>query len=118
MKRQYLAASIAQRHGFRHGFRSVTDVLTIAWTADCLHVLRLRDATLRSLGPDAPDAFARWWDGERPEGPRVTSTVVLIDPIERPRAPAWAALADIGAVRPRHRDYADLLRELRGAGRA
>ena len=48
----------------------------------------------------------------------MTSTVVIFDPIDRPRAPAWASLGDLGAVRPRHRDYADLLRELRDAGRA
>jgi transcriptional regulator with XRE-family HTH domain len=117
-KRQYLAASIAQRHGFRHGFRSVTHVLTIAWTAECLHVARTRGATIHSLGPDAPDAFARWWAGERPEAPGTTSTVVIVDPIVRPRAPTWAALGEVRAVRPRYRDYAALLRELRGAGRA
>jgi transcriptional regulator with XRE-family HTH domain len=117
-KRHYLAASIAQRHGFRHGFRSVTHVLTIAWTAECLHVVRIRGATIHSLGSDAPDAFARWWAGERPEAPGTTSTVVIVDPIVRPRAPTWAALGEVGAVRPRYRDYADLLRELRRAGRA
>jgi transcriptional regulator with XRE-family HTH domain len=117
-KRQYLAASIAQRHGFRHGFRTVTHVLTIAWTAECLHVLRLRSATFRSLGPDGPDAFARWWEGAPLADVGITATVVVLDPIDRPRAPAWVALADLGALRPRHRDYADLLRELRTIGRA
>ncbi|MFH0751029.1 MAG: helix-turn-helix domain-containing protein [Chloroflexota bacterium] len=118
VKRQYLAPAVAQRHGFRHGFRSVTHVLTIAWTADCLHVLRIRGATFNSLGPDAPDAFARWWEGGRPDAPGITSTVVIVDPIDRPRAPTWASLGDHGADRPRHRGYADLLRELRDAGRA
>ena len=47
VKRRYLAATLAERHGARGGFRSVTHVLTIAWTADCLHVLRLREATIR-----------------------------------------------------------------------
>jgi transcriptional regulator with XRE-family HTH domain len=118
VKRQYLARALADRHEIRGGFRSVTHVLTIAWTAECLHVLRLRAATIRSLGPDAPDAFARWWEGARPSAAGITSTVVIFDPVERPRAPVWAPLADLGATRPRHRNYADLLRELRGVGRA
>jgi transcriptional regulator with XRE-family HTH domain len=118
VKRRYLAATLAERHGARGGFRSVTHVLTIAWTADCLHVLRLRGATIRALGPDAPEAFARWWDGARPQAAGIASTVVIFDPIVRPRAPAWAPLDDLGALRARHRGYADLLRELRDAGRA
>ena len=118
VKRQYLAASIAQRHGAQGGFRSVTHVLTIAWTAECLRVLRLRESTIGSLGPDAPNAFSRWWEGAGPVLTGVTSTVVIFDPIDRPRAPAWASMGDLGAVRPRYRDYADLLRDLRDAGRA
>jgi transcriptional regulator with XRE-family HTH domain len=118
VKRQYLVGSVAQRHGFRGGFRTVTHVLTVALTAECLHILRLREATIRSLGPDAPDAFADWWDGTRPEAAGVTSTVVVLDPISRPRAPTWAPIDDLGEVRPRHRDYAGLLRELRDTGRA
>jgi len=51
-KRRYLAMVLAERHGLRGGFRSVAHVLTLAWTADCLHVIRLRGATLRALGPD------------------------------------------------------------------
>lgn len=118
VKRQYLARALADRHAIRGGFRSVTHVLTIAWTADCLHVLRLRGATIRSLGPDAPDAFTRWWDGARPVAAGITAAVVMFDPVERPRAPAWAPLDDLEALRPRHRGYADLLRELRDVGRA
>ena len=118
VKRRYLAATLAERQGVRGGFRSVTHVLTIAWTADCLHVLRLRGATIRSLGPDAPDAFARWWDGAQPVAAGITSSVVVFDPVERPRAAAWAPLHDLGVLRPRHRGYADLLRELRDVGRA
>lgn len=118
VKRQYLARALADRSAIRGGFRSVTHVLTIAWTADCLRVLRLREATLRSLGPDVPGPFARWWDGGRPEAPATTSIVIVLDPLERPRAPAWAPLQDLGALRPRHRSYADLLHELHKVGRA
>lgn len=118
VKRRYLAGVLAERHGIRGGFRSVTHVLTVAWTADCLHVVRLRDATIRALGPDAPDAFAAWWSGGRPTAPGVTSVVVLLDPVERPRAGAWVALGEARTARPRHQGYAALLDALRRAGRA
>jgi transcriptional regulator with XRE-family HTH domain len=116
VKRQYLARVLAERRGLRGGFRSVTHVLTIAWTADCLRVLRLREATMHSLGPDGPDAFSRWWDGSRPDAGRVTAAVVILDPIDRPRAPAWMPMHGLATVRPRYRDYADLLSQLRAAG--
>jgi hypothetical protein len=116
MKRQYLARALAERRAVRGGFRSVTHVLTIAWTADCLHVLRLRGATIRSLGPDASNAFARWWDGARPVATGTTSTVVVFNPVGRPRVPGWAALDSLGDTLPRHRSYADLMRELRDIG--
>ncbi len=117
-KRQYLASSIAQRHGYRLGFRSVTHVLTVAWTADCLHILRLRRATFASLGPDGSAAFAAWWAGHVPPSPGISSTLVILDPIARPRAPAWVPFEAIPELRPRHRDYADLLLGLGEAGRA
>lgn len=118
VKRQYLARALADRYAIQGGFRSVTHVLTIAWTADCLHALRLRAATVRSLGPDAPEAFAQWWQGERPAAAGTTSTVVVFDPVERPRAPGWVSLDALGALRPRHRGYAELLRVLHEIGRA
>lgn len=117
-KRRYLAASLAERGGQRGGFRSVTHVLTVAWTADCLHVLRLRAATVRALGPDPADAFATWWVNSPPRPPGVSSTVVVFDPVERPRVRAWAPLDDLATLRPRHADYAHLLADLRRAGRA
>jgi transcriptional regulator with XRE-family HTH domain len=118
VKRQYLAGALAERHAIRGGFRSVTHVLTIAWTAECLHVVRLRAATIRSLGPDGPDAFARWWDGGRPASTGVVSTVVIFDPVERSRATSWASLDRLATLRPRYHGYADLLRQLRDAGHA
>lgn len=118
VKRQYLARALAERHGVRGGFRSVTHVLTIAWTAECLHVVRLRAATICALGPDTADAFAAWWDGGRPPAPGVTATVILLDPIERPRARAWTGPEGARAIRPRHLGYAALLDALRRAGRA
>ena len=116
VKRQYLAGVLAERHGVRGGFRSVTHVLTIAWTAECLHLVRLRMATIRALGPDSADAFGAWWDGSRPRAPGVTATAILLDPIGRPRAPAWVGLDGARTVRPRHPGYAGLLEALRGHG--
>ncbi len=118
VKRQYLARALAERHAMPDGFRSVTHVLTIAWTAECLHVIRLREATIRSLGPDASETFEAWWRGARPGAPAVISTVVVLDPVARPRAMAWAPLRDVRTLRPRHAGYADLLRELRHVERA
>jgi len=117
VKRQYLARALVDRHATQGGFRSVTHVLTVAWTADCLRVLRLREATMRSLGPDDTAAFAAWWDGARSPAAGITAAVVVFDPVERPRAPVWARLADLGTIRPRYRGYVDLLQELRGARR-
>lgn len=118
VKRRYLARALAERHAPGRGFSSVTHVMTIAWTAECLHVVRLREATIRALGPDPAAAFAAWWDGGRPREPGVASSVVLLDPVERPRAPAWVDLVTARGTRPRHAGYAALLDALGRAGRA
>jgi DNA-binding XRE family transcriptional regulator len=118
VKRQYLAWVLAERHGMRGGFRSVTHVLTVGWTAECLHVVRLRAATIRALCPDTADAFAAWRDGGRPAASGTTSTAILLDPIQRARAVPWVGLDAARSVRPRHSDYRNLLDALRRAGRA
>ena len=118
VKRQYLARVLAERHASRGGFRSITHVLTIAWTAECLRVVRLREATIRALGPDTTEAFAAWWEGGRPRAPGTTSTVILLDPVDRPRASAWVGLEDARTIRPRHAGYDALLDALGRAGRA
>jgi transcriptional regulator with XRE-family HTH domain len=118
VKRQYLALASAGRHAGPNGFRSVTHVLTVAWTAECLRVLRLREASIRSLGPDDPAAFAAWWQGGVPATSGVTATAVLLDPIERPRAAPWVGLDALSVARPRHAGYAELLGALRMGGRA
>jgi len=118
VKRQYLARVLEERHGFVRGFRSVTHVLTVAWTAESLHVVRLREATFRALGPDTTDAFEAWWSGGRPRAPGVTATIILLDPVERPRARAWVGFEAARTVRPRHPGYAALLEALRADGKA
>ena len=118
VKRQYLGRLLAERHGLAKGFRSVTHVLTIAWTAECLHVLRLRAATIRALGPDTTEAFGAWWGGVGPARSGTTSSVILLDPVERPRAVAWVGLEAAGTVRARHVGYAALLDALGRTGMA
>jgi transcriptional regulator with XRE-family HTH domain len=118
VKRQYLARVLAERHGIRGGFRSVTHVLTIAWTADCLRVLRLHAATFRTLGPDDPIGFTAWWEGGVPASPGSAASVVLLDPIQRPRAVPWIGIKALASVRPRHAGYAEALTALRDASRA
>ncbi len=118
VKRRYLAPALATRQADRNGFRSVTHVLTVAWTAECLHVLRMREASIRSLGPDDAAAFAAWWRGDVPAAPRATATVVLLDPVQRPRAAPWLGLDALRQARPRHDGYVALLGALRAAGRA
>jgi transcriptional regulator with XRE-family HTH domain len=118
VKRQYLARALAERHAIRSGFRSVTHVLTIAWTADCLRVLRVRAATFRTLGPDDPIGFATWWEGRVPASRGSVASVILLDPIQRTRAAPWTGIETLASVRPRHSGYAEVLTALRDAGRA
>jgi len=112
-KRQYLAPVLAQRYGFRHGFRSMTHVLTFAWTAECLHLIRIRASTIRSLGPDDEGAFRAWWEGATPSDAGVTATVVLLDPVPRERSASWTGIRDLARLRPRYRGYADVVEALR-----
>lgn len=53
---------------------------------------------------------------EAREAPGVTATVILLDPIERPRAAPWISLEDARSVRPRHQGYVGLVEALRGTG--
>lgn len=65
-KRQYFPAELAKRLGLKYGWRSVTHAMVIAWTSEALDDLRARRASIRSLCPDPPDAFAAWWAGNPP----------------------------------------------------
>lgn len=104
-KRSYLAAAVADRLGIRRGFASVTNVIVALWSAEVLHTLRLRRSTFRALCPDDAAAFAMWWAGTPPTS-GITSSFVLLDPVERPRARRWIGLEDALRAEPRHRDYA------------
>jgi transcriptional regulator with XRE-family HTH domain len=112
-KRAYLAPEVASGLGLRDGFRSVTHVMVVLWSAEALHSLRLRSETFRSLCPDSIDPFDAWWSGGAlPAGTR--STLVLFDPLATGRERRFAALPDaLKGVRPRVRGYAQAATMLR-----
>jgi transcriptional regulator with XRE-family HTH domain len=119
-KRAYLAADVARRLGPDDGFRSVTHVVAALWSSEVLHVLRLREATFRSVCPDPLDAFDAWWSGAPPAVTGTTSALVVLDPLPglRRTRRRWVGLDRVPAVEPRYRGYAEALAALRAAGRA
>jgi len=105
-KRAYLGADLAQRLGLR-GWPSETHVIVGLWSAEVLHVLRLREQTFRAMCPDKPDGFAAWWSGDPPpSGSR--SEFVLLDPLAEGPKRAWISLDEAITARPRYRGYADV----------
>jgi len=113
-KRAYLPEAFGARVGVRR-WASVTHVMAMLWSAEVLHVLRLRRQTFRALCPDGSEAFAAWWSGpERRSG--TWSTFVLFDPGASSRQRRWVGLDALEGLRPRHRGYADAVDTLRRAG--
>jgi hypothetical protein len=84
------------------------------WTAEVLHVLRLRSATFRALCPDGPEAARSWFDGVRPAA-GVTSTLVLLDPVVPfgSRRRTIAGFDDVARAAARYRGYAEVAAALR-----
>ncbi|MBM4408764.1 MAG: helix-turn-helix transcriptional regulator [Chloroflexi bacterium] len=117
-KCRYLADELAPRFGVR-SFTSVTHVVVALWSAEVLHVLRLRGASFRAIAPDDPGSFAGWWQGQPPTAGTRTS-IVVFDPLPGGRRSRrrWIGLEDVVRGEPRYRDYADALGALRRAGRA
>ncbi len=114
-KRQYLARSLAERHSIGpRGWRSVTHVMACLWSAEVLHVLRLRSATFAALCPDPPDQLAAWLGDEEP-APGVTSSLVVLDPLVAfgSRKRTIATLADVPRLESRYRGYAEAANALR-----
>ena len=122
-KRAYLGAVLAERLGIRGGWTTETHALVALWSAEVIHVMRLRSATFQAVGPDEISNLGAWWDddgGSRPGRLRRTSVVALFDPIAGSRSDRrrLVGLDRLDRIRPRHRDYADALRSLRRAGLA
>ena len=113
-KRTYLPAILAQRLGIGRGWRNVTHVMVALWSAEVVHVIRLRTATFRALCPDPAQPFFDWWAGNPPAN-GVRSSLVVLDPLAVGRQAAFADLDGALRARPRHRDYADVAQRLRRA---
>jgi transcriptional regulator with XRE-family HTH domain len=104
-KRAYLGAAVAQRLGIRR-WTSETHVLVGLWSADVLHVLRLRRESFRAMCPGSPDSFVAWWTGNPPDKGAASSFVVL-DPSATQRQRRFMGLDEALTARPRYRGYAD-----------
>jgi transcriptional regulator with XRE-family HTH domain len=118
-KRQYLARSLAERLNLGpRGWRSVTHVMACLWSAEVLHVLRLRSATFAALCPDPPDQLTAWLAGRAVAG-GVTSALVVLDPLVAfgSRRRTIAPLVDVPRLDPRYRGYAEAAELLRRGSR-
>lgn len=114
-KRAYLAPILAERLGISR-WASVTHAMVALWSAEILHILRLRTETFRALCPDRLDAFTDWWAGTPPRAGTAT-TLVVLDPFPSARARPFVGLEDDLLVRPRVRGYAEAVERL-GDGRS
>lgn len=104
-KRSYLPQVLGERIGTRR-WGSVTHVMAGLWSAEVLHAIRIRQATFTALCPDGPDAFLGWWSGTPPAS-GISSTWVLLDPVQTGRRRPFVGLSDSNRVRQRYRDYAE-----------
>lgn len=104
-KRAYLGEALAERLRIRR-WETETRVLVGLWSAEVMHVLRLRTQTFRSLCPDPADALESWWTGRTP-GPGRTSSLVVLDPLASGRRRPFVSLERALRADPRYRGYAD-----------
>jgi transcriptional regulator with XRE-family HTH domain len=111
-KRAYLGPALATRLGFGR-WASETHVLVAAWSAEVLHVLRLRHASFRALCPAGTAEFDAWWAGE-PPGSGTSSALVVLDPLAAGRQRPYVSLDAALTARPRHRGYAEMAARLGG----
>jgi len=111
-KRAYLGAALAQRVGVSR-WDSETHVVAGLWSAEVLHLLRLRTESFRSLCPDPVTAFEGWWTG-RPPDPGRTSTLIVLDPLAPGRRRPYVGLEAALKADPRYRGYADAASAMMG----
>jgi hypothetical protein len=109
-KRAYLGAALAERLGVGR-WRSETHVVAALWSAEVLHMLRIRTESFRALCPNGPEAFTSWWNGVPARHGR-TSALVVLDPLATGRQRAFISLDEGLSARPRHRGYADCASKL------
>ena len=111
-KRSYLADEMRAKAGVS-AWRSVSHVMACLWSAEVLHVLRLRTSTFRALCPDPPDPFSRWWTGTLPAS-GTHSVLVILDPLAVGRQRPFIDLDQALTAVPRYRGYADVASKLTG----
>jgi transcriptional regulator with XRE-family HTH domain len=111
-KRAYLAGSIGQRVGVSR-WASETHVIAALWSAEVLHMLRLRRATFASICPDRAAVLGVWLAGMPPSTGR-TSSLIILDPLAAGRQRPFIDLDTAMTARPRHSGYADTARRLAG----
>jgi len=113
-KCQYLAPVLARQMGLAP-FVSQAHVVVALWSAEVLHVLRLRGATFRALCPDTDASLHAWLSGE-PPARGITRSLVLLDPFASGKQRAILDLESaLGRTKPRMRGYADAASRLGGA---
>lgn len=111
-KRRYLPRILAERLGIRGGFASVSHVMAGLWSSEVLHAVRRHRSSFAAVCPDGLQAFEAWLaGGGMPAG--VTSSFVLLDPMESGRRRSYVGSGDLDAVRSRYRGYADAAEALR-----
>jgi transcriptional regulator with XRE-family HTH domain len=111
-KRRYLPTVLAERLGIRGGWLSVTHVMAALWSAEVLHTIRRHRASFAAVCPDDAAAFRAWLEGSPPNAGE-SSTLLLIDPVARPRQRLFVdGEAVMQAARPRYAGYADAARAL------
>lgn len=115
-KRSYLANVLAERLGIGGGhWHTVTHVIVALWSAEVLHVLRLRTESFRVACPDPATDFHGWWAGNPAASSGVTSSLLLFDPSSNvPDARRFATLDDLARLQPRYRGYTDAVTRLKG----
>jgi transcriptional regulator with XRE-family HTH domain len=110
-KRAYLADALASRLGIRR-WASQAHVVAGVWSSEVLHVIRLRRETFRALCPDGSASFEGWWRGSPPTS-GTSSTLIVLDPLARPRQRPFVGLDAALTARSRYRGYAEVAERLR-----
>jgi hypothetical protein len=114
-KCRFLAPRLAEELGVRR-FVSQTHVIAALWSAEIIHAVRLRPASMEALAPESEERLAAWLLGE-PPATGVSRSFVLLDPFATGRQRVFVGLpAILGTVRPRVRGYREAAAWLRKQG--
>jgi hypothetical protein len=92
-KCRYLAPRLAEEPGLR-GFDSQTHVIAALWSAEILHAVQLRPASIAALAPDGEERLLGWLRGVAP-ATGVSRSFVLLDPFATVRQRAVVGLETV-----------------------